>query len=343
MITSIEIENLRGIRTGKLEGLTPLTILTGPNACGKSTVLDSLLIAAGPSFEEAVGRAVQRHPEAYDGARWLFGTSGTKARLVIAMDSGSRCDSALEWLENCDKQLRSRLLESQDARSPFSMISIDSLTERLGEGGSTGSGRIAFDADNRYTGFGRRLSETSSVRLVDPGLPIALHRAFTEVSRMAGRRDDVDDLLSTLVPDYEQLEILVGNDDRPSLHMRSAGRSVPVGLAGDGIQAFVQMALEIAIAPEGLVLLEEPEVYQHPKAIWQSARVLLANIRRGVQTVLTTHSLELIDALLATASPDDLEKMSVFNLLLEDGKLSSGRRAGEEIAFARQTLENDLR
>lgn len=91
------------------------------------------------------------------------------------------------------------------------------------------------------------------------------------------------------------------------------------------------------------MLLEEPEVYQHPRAIWQSAKVVLINMRRGVQTVLTTHSLELIDALLAGASPDDLEKMSVFNLLLEDGKLSSGRRAGEEIAFARQTLEDDLR
>lgn len=89
--------------------------------------------------------------------------------------------------------------------------------------------------------------------------------------------------------------------------------------------------------------MEEPEVYQHPKAIWQSAKVILLNMRRGVQTVLTTHSLELIDALLAEASADDLEKMSVFNLMLEDGKLSSGRRAGKEIAFARQTLENDLR
>ncbi len=131
--------------------------------------------------------------------------------------------------------------------------------------------------------------------------------------------------------------------DNPTLCVTSAGRTIPVGLAGDGVQAFLQLALETAIAPEGLVLLEEPEVYQHPKAIWQTARALLANVRRGVQMVVTTHSLELIDALIAEASEDDLERMAVFNLLLEDGKLVSGYRQGEEISFARQTLENDLR
>jgi predicted ATPase len=90
----------------------------------------------------------------------------------------------------------------------------------------------------------------------------------------------------------------------------------------------------MAIVPEGLILLEEPEVYQHPKALWQTALAILANVRRGVQVVVTTHSLELIDAILAEASEDDLEGMAVFNLLLEDGKLVKGHQAGEE---------NDLR
>jgi predicted ATPase len=179
------------------------------------------------------------------------------------------------------------------------------------------------------------------VRLVDPGLPIPLHRTFTEVTR-SGRRDAVHELLADLIPGFERLEIIALAEDQFGLGITLDGLSVPLGLAGDGIQAFTQLALEIAVAPEGLVLVEEPEVYQHPKAIRQSARVLLANVRRGVQVVLTTHSLELIDALLAEGE-DDLDDMALFNLAIEGGKLKSGLRKGAEIEFARQELESDLR
>lgn len=339
MISSIGIENLRGIETGQLDGLTPLTILTGPNACGKSTVLDGLFIAASPTPEEALGKAVQRHGTVLGGAKWLFGEPSRPAKLEITPSQGRTWTRQLEWHDACDEKMRDLLLE-QKARLPYSMVSFTENEMR----DDARSGWTAFSVDNLYESraTGRGLSQLTEVRLVDPGIPIRLHRTFTAASQ-SGRRDNVYDLLSTLIENFDRLEILVDDDETPTLYVTSSGRSVPLGLAGDGVQAFVQLALEVAVVPDGLVLVEEPEVYQHPKAIWQSAKVLLANVRRGVQTVLSTHSLELIDALLAEASGDDLEKMSVFNLLLENGKLSSGRRAGEEIAFARQTLENDLR
>jgi len=40
MIESVEIESFRGIRRGALKDLGALTSLTGPNGCGKSTIVD---------------------------------------------------------------------------------------------------------------------------------------------------------------------------------------------------------------------------------------------------------------------------------------------------------------
>jgi predicted ATPase len=48
VITAIEIEGLRGIRQGALQGLAPLTVLTGPISSGKSTVLEALSVVAAP-------------------------------------------------------------------------------------------------------------------------------------------------------------------------------------------------------------------------------------------------------------------------------------------------------
>ena len=51
VIQSVEIKNLRGIREGKLDGLTALTILVGPNGCGKSTILDALFLVSSALSE----------------------------------------------------------------------------------------------------------------------------------------------------------------------------------------------------------------------------------------------------------------------------------------------------
>ena len=66
-------------------------------------------------------------------------------------------------------------------------------------------------------------------------------------------------------------------------------------------------------------------------------------VRREIQVVLTTHSLELIDALLAESTEQDLAQFSLYRLQLQDGNLKSSRLAGPEIAFARTTIEDDLR
>lgn len=340
MITSLKIENLRGIGAGYLEGLAPLTVLTGPNASGKSAVLDALLIATSPSLADAVGRAVKRHPAVSGGARWLFRQGQREARVEVGTSSADAWTRSLEWFEHCVEGLQEDLIRRRSP-PPYSMVMINesSFSDHAA------SGTIAFGGDNQYVDQqrgGRGESSVSFVRLVDPGLPIPLHRSFTEATQ-AGRRELVHQLLADLIPSFERLEIIALTEQDFGLAVTSGGRSVPLGLSGDGIQAITQLALEIAVAPEGLVLVEEPEVYQHPKALGHTARVLLANVRRGVQTVITTHSLELIDALLSEAGSEDLAAISLFNLGLEDGFLKSGVRVGKEIQFSRVTLEADVR
>jgi hypothetical protein len=184
----------------------------------------------------------------------------------------------------------------------------------------------------------------SETRLVDlPGLAAEpLHTLYTSAIEQ-GRGPDVFASLCEVVQGLVRVEILT-EGDAPVVHTVFEDHSVPVALAGDGVQALMRLVLKLVAKPGALLLIEEPECHQHPRAIGQTCRAIWAALRQDVQVVLTTHSLDLIDNLLAEAKTDeDLDKLAIFNVHLENGVLSAAKSGGREAAFARTEIANDLR
>jgi energy-coupling factor transporter ATP-binding protein EcfA2 len=336
MIRSVEIQGFRGIRRGRLDNLTPLVVLVGPNGSGKSTVLDAILIGASPVPAEATGQAVARREGLDQGTRWLFfgggHTGSAKITVVTSAEAQRICDLALDKGVNFPK-----------ARVQ------GSVSIRLQGGQPSDSGfTIDFESGNKYTFSGRGspmpLPDVPEVRLVDPrchALRTPLHQLRTAI-REHGRLQQAKEILTTLLPDVEDISIEV-EGDRPLLYLAYPDRGVPVALAGDGVRLLVELAFELVARLGGVVLLEEPEAHMHPGAIHQFARVAMATVRRGVQIVLTTHSLELIDSLLGEISDAELPLLSLYSMRLEDGRLVSSRLAGPDVATSRLQIEYDLR
>jgi predicted O-methyltransferase YrrM len=168
-----------------------------------------------------------------------------------------------------------------------------------------------------------------------------LHELYSDMVRK-GLREQVNAIHGDLIPGLDHLEVLT-EGGTPVLNLVFADRAVPAILAGDGIALLLRLGFELATRAGGVVLMEEPEVHMHPGAIRQCARAILAAVRRKTQIILSTHSLELIDALLAESSDEDLARFSLYRLQLQDGVLKSSRLPGPDIAFSRTTIEDDLR
>jgi len=304
VISSIEIRRFRGIRRGKLENLTPLTILVGPNGCGKSSVLDALLIGASENPQDAMQRVVQRHPGVTGGTRWFMWRAKTAdpALVQVTTDAGAT--------RKCKLELPGPTSLSCRAVDP---------------------GKVTFEG-------------VKEIRLLGPhgfGKQVPLYELYAQTVQQ-GRRNDANAIIGHVVPGMDHLEILT-EGDTPVLHLVYEDHSVPVALSGDGVHALVRQCLELASRPEGVVLFEEPEVHQHPGAIWQTARAILAAVRRDIQVILSTHSLEMIDAVVAESSEEDVAKLSLYRLELENGKLITVRHEGSEVEFSRCQVEKDLR
>jgi hypothetical protein len=331
VIRSVEIKDLRGIRNGKLADLTPLVVLVGPNGSGKSTILDALLIGSSPVPGDAVGRAVRRRQGVSSGARWLIAGAGREgsARVTVTTDRGAArmCLLALEPASTEAPVLRC-LIEDAGGQAT---VAVRFLRQK---------GRT-YECERMY----RPLEDVVEVRLVQAHAPDhlqpPLHQLYTSAVEQ-GRRTQAREVLSAVVPGLDDVEILT-DDGAPIVHLVFPSGSVPAALAGDGIQGLLRLALELASRPRGVVLVEEPEVHQHPATIRQSARAILAAVRRDVQVVLTTHSLELIDALVSESSDRDLDYLSLYSVQLDKGYLKSFRMAGCDVAFARTQIQDDLR
>jgi len=331
VIRCVEIKGLRGIREGKLTDLSPLVVLVGPNGSGKSTVIEGVLIGASPVASDAIIQVIRRHEAGGGGPRWLLWRAGEGVPNEITVTTTAGVS------RTCQLQL--------DRGRPENETVIDFTVIR--DGSQLAGGRIRGEK-NKYH------SHHPSAFIPLEGVPEAhlveaypavfqrpLHEPYTQAVRN-GRRKEAIGILSEVFPRVTNVEILTENGE-PILHFVFTDYSVPATLAGDGIQSLLRLSLELAASGGGIALLEEPEVHQHPGAIRQSARAILAAVRRQIQVVLTTHSLELIDAILAASSDQDLDRLSLYRLQLQDGDLKSSRLPGRDIAFSRAEIEDDLR
>lgn len=339
MIRSVEISGLRGITGGKLDEFTPLVILVGPNNSGKSTVLDALLIGAKPNVNEAIKTVVDRRQGLDFKARWLVNNKAHPKHIHIGIVTSGNQFRATDLLISI--------------RSDASLLITGSITvqntilEDHAEISPTNIAPMGFKDNDMWDNgiIHSELDDISDIHIVDPEMGTDLAPLYTVYSRVVaqGRRKEVRNLLSDLLPEVEDIIVLT-EGDKPLLFLEYSSGAIPVAMAGEGIQSLVRTVLELAALPGGVILLEEPEVHQHPAALYQTARAIWAAIRRGIQVFLSTHSMDLIDALLFEVTDGvELEKLSLYRLNLRQGCLVSSRVPGADVAFARGEIGDDLR
>lgn len=349
MITAVSVSGLRGIREGRLDGLAPLSILTGFNGGGKSALLDALLIGASREVGDAIGRAIRRHTASQNGAQWLFYARGDRAATTIERRGSSltlaRYFQRYDYVPSTVREsLRERA--SQQLRKPFTTI-VCARQKALVETDAA----AVIDAENEYVQekWGLEIEPPPFVRLIDPGLPIKLNESFSRLTQ-AGRKDALLGWVRRSRPRLADLLLLseLDGSGRVSLFLSEEGASVPVpvALSGDGLQSQIQTAVELFSVPAGgVALLEEPEVYQHPRALNGTAAAIVGAVLHGIQVVLTTHSAELIERILAEASAQALpaSDLGQWTVGLDDGRLLATHRTGEDLVHSVREMELDVR
>jgi len=289
MLRSLEIQNFKGIKQGKIEDLAQVNILVGRNNSGKSTILDALvLLRCGlvgmdylniDGLDQIIKRRVDRGQVDYSE---LWFRMDTAAPIFISVELAGGAKVTEEWERGLNGMIRwnsSSADIGKNGNSPRNRVvtrALQGLRDTLGEAETAGLGLI---------------------HLVDA---LGIHYPFAEKLFADLVKDRKDDKVRQILEMVYGIQInyitAMRFPEKERLVAALPHAGVAVDWLGDGFRYAVNI-LALGVLLKGTALLvEELETHQHPESLRKLTEALFELAKQqDLQLFLTTHSLELID------------------------------------------------
>jgi len=162
----------------------------------------------------------------------------------------------------------------------------------------------------RFTGRERPSLLTSTVTPVSHRSGFNQLRLLSE-ARFHDLKDDVLVLLRQMDSNISDIEILLspGSFSHFNIYIQHDLLGLaPLSTFGDGVRRLLHIALKLAAAKGGILMIDELESTIHTEALQNSFRLLIKWCKEmDIQLFATTHSLEAVDALIeVTTTESDL-------------------------------------
>lgn len=371
MISEIEVNGYRGLDGFKLGGMTKFNLLVGPNNSGKSSLLEALFMHFAPlnfrvllsilSFREG---GFQPNPQyIVDRMKWFFKVPANSKKLEISISG--------KWqkIERKTAILLSEYLSYEYPSQQLSRISdkvvpitgkVETLEPTEGKGITLGTFLLSFESQKQKK-IQRRLEITTQKPLTIEPPPIETdvmavfsdpftHKApgagleAYDKSVKSGHYARCLKLLRAIDPEIKNFSILLATGGTPQLfvdHERTG--LTPISALGDGIRKIYLLATQFAQCKGGVLLIDELEDSVHWLALKKFVTWMMDSAYElNVQIFATTHSLECIDAILASKLLKSKD-LSLFKMKKQDGQIICKKIRGDTLETIRYELGQDVR
>jgi hypothetical protein len=321
MLTKVKIENYRGFKSYRIEGLTTVNLLVGKNNCGKTALLEGIhFLASGGDPMVLVDSAKRRGEVVFAGREeplfadfsHFFHGHEVRAGSRFSLTGDSELSRVtVEAIPAGDAEPQQALFEESRSARPALALKIE------GPRGDAMGGRPLFLSedgalllDPRYSMRrfrGEEGREGPPIVFIAPdSVPSAsLPGMWNEVLRDK-QEGEVEKALQILEPRLEDVVFQTGE----LVSRFSAGRSlvlasfagdprrVPLGSMGDGMRRLLALSISLIHAKGGYLLIDEIDTGLHYSIMAKMWELVVRTAKdSNIQVFATTHSADCVRGL----------------------------------------------
>ncbi len=338
MIEQITFENFRGLKRLALEELRPITLISGKNNAGKSSILEGIFLMFDHLSPESFvkinrfrGLPVLTEPAALWAPMFYDLDTDAPLRFTMRLDG---VETVLTYTKDTSFVPYDATGAPQDILQQFISSAKSSYTLKLDfrHGAQAEEGHFITSASGvlrnvRTDGDGTPPFLMPFTQFINSAI-ISNDEVITEwfgKVELDGRKEQVVELLKLIDPSVRDVTTIM-QQGQSQLYARMGTRLLPLKLAGDGINKLLFIALAVIANPGSLILIDEIETGFHysmyPK-LWEV--IGTAARENGCQIVATTHSYECIAGAIDGIEQARLQELFCYYRI--------ERRDGENLAF----------
>ena len=357
-LETICVDSFRGIKHLKVNRLNHINLIVGDNNCGKTSVLESLLLLRAPdSFVNTIRVARQREAgffanriSTYDDLIALMPKRDNNLQLSI--EAKINHETVTYHLQGQESKV---LLDEQDInnlpalQAPLNPEAAAFLGELNWEIGSIKKSKeVIFHEYSRISGLEVAKKNYINMVYLSP-IDHVKGSLLSNIARNPDYKDICIHIVQIFDPDIEDLMILRNeHTNRPVEYIRHRVLgNLPISAYGDGIKKVLLLANAVIDASDGILLIDEIDTAIHSKYFYNVFQFLIsASQKLNVQLFITTHSIEAVDALLETQHYNDQSSEDLINVVtLKKGEQRTYNRAlsGREVFRNRENFGFEVR
>lgn len=347
MLKSLKIENFRGFESFELTRLGRINLLVGENNSGKTSVLEAIQLLNDRTNLENLHKLMVERGEFVENARMqqeleirhLFNSRQLDQFIRIIGQYGETQENlAFGIREITESELEDNLGWPENAKTELMMHWSSNGIDTLD---NVRNFILPVSSENRLL-IGRHQvprklqvpSRSQSQFILVGSIQIGDLLMLFEQVQLTPQEELINQALRTIEPRCERIAGKV-TQKRFEVKLSDQDQPIPLGSMGDGMSRILRLALGLANAAGGVLLVDEIDTGLHFTAMTGMWKMLWETCNKlDIQIFTTTHSRDCWESLAEVAESADVQDDEIMIHRIEKGKPASVAFNARQITIA---------